>query len=139
MSDATSPRSRLPSPGLTEAEVEQGGLPQGRRTTRRTPNSRSLRSIIPRDTSPRQHRHRDLVGPHDCRRAPFQDSLFGTSSSSTQRSESCREYRAKRTLEKLSLIGEAKPIVRRGGDREVTADDIVLDDLVVLNGRPDRR
>ena len=36
-------------------------------------------------------------------------------------------------MEKLSLIGEAKPIVRRNGvDVEVSADDIVLDDLVVL-------
>lgn len=50
-----------------------------------------------------------------------------------------QELRAKRTLEKLSIVGQAKPTVRRadgnGGscDEQISADELVQGDLIVLS------
>ena len=44
-----------------------------------------------------------------------------------------QELRAKRTLDNLAVIGEARPTVRRDGvSRQVTRTDIVADDLIEL-------
>lgn len=133
MSDAASPEVTAPLTGLTDAEVAQR-VAAGQTNYAPNPNSRSLRSIIRENTLTSFN---IVIGTlwalMIAARAPFQDSLFGFVIIFNSAIGIVQEYRAKRTLEKLSLIGEAKPIVRRGGvDREVTADDIVLDDLVVL-------
>lgn len=42
-----------------------------------------------------------------------------------------QELRAKRTLDKLTILGEEKPrVIRDGSIREIQRDDIVLDDLI---------
>ena len=65
--------------------------------------------------------------------APIQDSLFGFVIVFNSAIGIVQEYRAKRTLDKLSLIGEAKPVVRRDGvHSEIAPPDLVLDDVVVL-------
>lgn len=44
-----------------------------------------------------------------------------------------QEVRAQRTLDKLAVIGQVRPVVRRDGEtREVAQDEIVLDDVVEL-------
>lgn len=44
-----------------------------------------------------------------------------------------QELRAKRTLDKLAVIGEARPVVVRDGQaREIVRDEVVLDDLISL-------
>jgi cation-transporting ATPase E len=44
-----------------------------------------------------------------------------------------QELRAKQTLDKLAIIGQAKPLVRRqGGTRELMPTEVVLDDLIEL-------
>ncbi len=44
-----------------------------------------------------------------------------------------QELRAKRTLDSLAVLGEARPLVRRStGEARVARDEIVLDDLIVL-------
>lgn len=44
-----------------------------------------------------------------------------------------QELRAKRTLDKLAIVGQAKPLVRRQtGTRAVLPSDIVLDDIIEL-------
>jgi cation-transporting P-type ATPase E len=44
-----------------------------------------------------------------------------------------QELRAKRTLDRLAVVGEASPVVRRdGGDVTVTPPEVVLDDVVVV-------
>ena len=44
-----------------------------------------------------------------------------------------QELRAKRTLDRLAVVGEAAPVVRRdGGDVTVTSAQVVLDDVVVV-------
>lgn len=65
--------------------------------------------------------------------APIQDSLFGFVIVANTLIGIIQEYRAARTLEKLAVIGEAKPVVRRDGhDIEVRPSEVVLDDVVVL-------
>ncbi len=44
-----------------------------------------------------------------------------------------QELRAKRTLDNLAVVGEAQPVVIRDGRRiQVTQDDVVIDDLLVM-------
>jgi cation-transporting P-type ATPase E len=44
-----------------------------------------------------------------------------------------QELRAKQTLDKLAIVGQAKPLVRRGGGtRELSPSEVVLDDIIEL-------
>jgi cation-transporting P-type ATPase E len=44
-----------------------------------------------------------------------------------------QELRAKRTLDELSIVGQAKPLVRRAdGTRELSPNQVVLDDIIEL-------
>ncbi|MFF1875391.1 HAD-IC family P-type ATPase [Streptomyces sp. CB03911] len=64
---------------------------------------------------------------------PIQDGLFGLVIVANTAIGIVQEMRAKRTLDSLALIGEAKPQVRRDGRIEqVAVAGIVLDDTVLL-------
>jgi cation-transporting ATPase E len=66
--------------------------------------------------------------------APIQDSLFGIVIIANTAIGIIQEFRASRTLAKLAVLGEAKPTVRRDGiDVEVSAVDIVLDDVILIS------
>ncbi|MEU8524513.1 MULTISPECIES: HAD-IC family P-type ATPase [Streptomyces] len=65
--------------------------------------------------------------------APIQDSLFGFVIIANTGIGIIQELRAKKTLDGLAVIGEAKPTVRRDGvAAEVSTSAIVLDDLIEL-------
>lgn len=65
--------------------------------------------------------------------APIQDSLFGFVIIANTGIGIVQEWRAKKTLDSLAVIGEAKPTVRRDGvAAEVSVSEIVLGDLVEL-------
>ncbi|MFB8119410.1 HAD-IC family P-type ATPase [Streptomyces sp. NPDC055962] len=65
--------------------------------------------------------------------APIQDSLFGFVIIANTGIGIVQEWRAKKTLDSLAVIGEAKPTVRRdGAPTEVSVSEIVLGDLVEL-------
>ncbi|MFE0101718.1 HAD-IC family P-type ATPase [Streptomyces sp. NPDC059009] len=65
--------------------------------------------------------------------APIQDSLFGFVIIANTGIGIIQEWRAKKTLDGLAVIGEAKPTVRRDGvAAEISTSDIVLGDLVEL-------
>ncbi|MEU7567992.1 HAD-IC family P-type ATPase [Streptomyces fradiae] len=65
--------------------------------------------------------------------APIQDSLFGFVIVANTGIGIVQELRAKRTLDSLAVIGEARPTVRRDGEPvEVSVSEIVLGDLVEL-------
>ncbi|WP_406304319.1 cation-translocating P-type ATPase [Streptomyces sp. NBC_00885] len=65
--------------------------------------------------------------------APFQDSLFGYVIIANTGIGIIQELRAKKTLDSLALIGEARPKVRRDGTAaEISTSEIVLGDLVEL-------
>ncbi|UUN27594.1 cation-translocating P-type ATPase [Streptomyces sp. FIT100] len=65
--------------------------------------------------------------------APFQDTLFGFVILANTGIGIIQELRAKKTLDGLAVIGEAKPVVRRDGVAgEVSTSEIVLGDLIEL-------
>ncbi len=64
---------------------------------------------------------------------PLQDGLFGLVIVANTAIGIIQELRAKKTLDGLALIGEAKPQVRRDGTaQQVAVAGIVLDDTVLL-------
>ncbi|WP_369037402.1 MULTISPECIES: cation-translocating P-type ATPase [Streptomyces] len=65
--------------------------------------------------------------------APFQDTLFGYVILANTGIGIIQEWRAKKTLDSLAVIGEAKPTVRRDGvASEVSNSEIVLGDLIEI-------
>ncbi|MFJ3790169.1 HAD-IC family P-type ATPase [Kitasatospora sp. NPDC090091] len=64
---------------------------------------------------------------------PIQDGLFGLVIVANTAIGIVQELRAKKTLDSLALIGEAKPQVRRDGTvQQIATGEIVLDDTVLL-------
>jgi cation-transporting P-type ATPase E len=65
--------------------------------------------------------------------APIQDALFGVVIIANTCIGIVQELRAKKTLDNLAVIGEARPVVRRAGRaRQVATSAIVLDDVIEL-------
>ncbi|MEU0198557.1 MULTISPECIES: HAD-IC family P-type ATPase [unclassified Streptomyces] len=65
--------------------------------------------------------------------APIQDSLFGFVILANTGIGIVQEWRAKKTLDSLALIGEVRPTVRRdGATGQVSTSEIVLDDLIEI-------
>jgi cation-transporting ATPase E len=65
--------------------------------------------------------------------APIQDSLFGFVILANTGIGIVQEWRAKKTLDSLALIGEVRPTVRRdGAAAQVHTSEIVLDDLIEI-------
>ncbi|MCX4812873.1 cation-translocating P-type ATPase [Streptomyces sp. NBC_01239] len=65
--------------------------------------------------------------------APVQDSLFGYVIIANTGIGVFQEWRAKKTLDSLAVIGEAKPTVRRdGAAMEVSTSEIVLGELIEI-------
>ncbi|WP_156724983.1 HAD-IC family P-type ATPase [Streptomyces apocyni] len=65
--------------------------------------------------------------------APIQDSLFGFVIVANTGIGIIQELRAKKTLDNLAVIGEAKPTVRRDGiAAEISTSEIVLGDLIEI-------
>ena len=121
------------SRGLSSAEVAER-VAAGRTNDAPDPRSRSLSDIIRANTLTSFNL---VIGSlwalMIIARAPIQDSLFGLVIVFNSGIGIVQEYRAKRTLERLSLVGEARPVVRRDGeDKEVRPNDVVQDDLLVL-------
>ena len=100
--------------GLTRVEVEQR-ISAGEVNNAPDAKSRSLSSIIKENTLTWFN---FLIGSMWIVMlivAPWQDSLFGFVIIANALIGTIQEYRAARTLEKLAVIGESKPIVRRDG------------------------
>ncbi|MEV7125344.1 cation-translocating P-type ATPase [Streptomyces sp. NPDC093260] len=65
--------------------------------------------------------------------APIQDSLFGFVIIANTGIGIVQEWRAKKTLDSLAVIGEARPTVRRDGTAtEIATSEIVLDDVIEI-------
>lgn len=118
--------------GLSAAEVADR-VARGQTNDAPDPHSRSLASIVRANTLTWFNA---LIGSMWVVMwfvAPFQDSLFGFVIVANSLIGIVQEWRASRALAKLSVIGEARPLVRRDGvDVEVRPAEVVLDDVVVL-------
>ena len=121
-----------PSAGLTSAEVAER-VARGEVNAAPDARSRSLPDIVRANTFTWFNGLIGTLWVIMLMVAPIQDSLFGFVIVFNTAIGIIQEYRASRTLAKLAVIGEAKPVVRRdGADVEVATHDVVLDDIVVL-------
>jgi len=122
-----------PAIGLTSAQVAERQS-SGRTNNAANPRSRSVLDIVKSNTITSFN---IVIGTlwalMFIARAPIQDSLFGLVIVFNSAIGIFQELRAKRTLDKLSLVGEARPVVRRDGvDVDVRPLDVVQDDVIVL-------
>ena len=118
--------------GLTSAEVAER-VAQGQVNIAPDASSRSLSDIVRANTFTWFNGLVGVLWVIMILVAPIQDSLFGFIIVANTAIGIVQEYRAARTLARLAVIGEAKPLVRRDGvDVEVRPVEVVLDDLVVL-------
>ncbi|WP_371098331.1 HAD-IC family P-type ATPase [Streptomyces sanglieri] len=128
---------KLPAPavdprGLTAAEVAER-IARGEVNDVPVRSSRSVREIVRANVFTRFNLIIGVLWLIMLFVAPIQDSLFGFVIIANTGIGIVQEWRAKKTLDSLAVIGEAKPTVRRDGvAAEISTSEIVLGDLVEL-------
>ncbi|MEU9128288.1 HAD-IC family P-type ATPase [Kitasatospora sp. NPDC048540] len=128
---ATGPRPAR-APGLTEAEVAER-VARGQVNDVPVRSSRSTREIVRANIFTRFNAIIGVMFGIILVVGPIQDGLFGLVIVANTAIGIVQELRAKKTLDSLALIGEAKPQVRRdGAARTVPTSGIVIDDTVLL-------
>ncbi|MEC3958485.1 cation-translocating P-type ATPase [Nocardia sp. CDC153] len=121
-----------PAPGLTAAEVEQrrrDGL------TNDVPEraSRSVRDIVRANVFTRINAILGVLFILVLATGSIIDGMFGLLIIANSAVGIIQEIRAKNTLDKLAIVGQAKPMVRREGKATAVApQEIVLDDIIEL-------
>ncbi|MFF3172588.1 HAD-IC family P-type ATPase [Streptomyces sp. NPDC057900] len=119
-------------PGLTAAEVAER-IARGEVNDVPVRSSRSVREIVRANVFTRFNLIIGVLWVIMLFVAPIQDSLFGFVIIANTGIGIVQEWRAKKTLDSLAVIGEAKPTVRRDGvAAEISTSEIVLGDLVEL-------
>lgn len=127
------PPTTDPATGLISAEVASR-VAEGKANDAPDARSRSLPDIIKSNTLTWFNLVIGVMWAIMLLVAPFQDSLFGFAIVANTAIGIVQEYRASRALAKLSLIGAARPVVRRDGiDQAVASHEVVLDDIIVLS------
>jgi len=118
--------------GLSAAEVAER-IARGDVNDVPVRSSRSLREIVKANVFTRFNAIIGVLWLIMLFVAPFQDSLFGYVIIANTGIGIIQEWRAKKTLDSLAVIGEAKPTVRRDGiATEVSTSEIVLGDLIEI-------
>ncbi|MGW4808936.1 HAD-IC family P-type ATPase [Kitasatospora sp. NPDC004272] len=119
-------------PGLSAAEVAER-VARGQLNDVPVRSSRSVREIVRANVFTRFNAIIGVMFGIILVVGPIQDGLFGLVIVANTAIGIVQEMRAKKTLDSLALIGEARPQVRRDGAAvQVTAGGIVLDDTVLL-------
>ncbi|MGW0417918.1 cation-translocating P-type ATPase [Streptomyces sp. NPDC003015] len=125
----------LPAPaagGLTAAEVAER-VTRGQVNDVPVRSSRSVGEIVRANVFTRFNAIIGVLWLVMLFVAPFQDSLFGYVILANTGIGIIQEWRAKKTLDSLAVIGEARPTVRRDGTAsQVSTSEIVLDDLIEI-------
>ncbi|MGY1579894.1 HAD-IC family P-type ATPase [Streptomyces sp. MN13] len=129
-------RSARPAPtsagGLTAAEVTER-VARGQVNDVPVRSSRSMAGIVRANVFTRFNAIIGVLWVIMLFVAPIQDSLFGFVILANTGIGIVQEWRAKKTLDSLALIGEVRPTVRRDGiAAEVGTSEIVLDDLLEI-------
>ncbi|WP_406496315.1 cation-translocating P-type ATPase [Streptomyces sp. NBC_00846] len=128
---------KLPAPavntrGLTAAEVAER-IARGEVNDVPVRSSRSMSEIVRANVFTRFNLIIGVLWLIMLFVAPIQDSLFGFVIIANTGIGIVQEWRAKKTLDGLAVIGEAKPTVRRDGvSAEISTSEIVLGDLIEL-------
>ncbi|MET8544173.1 HAD-IC family P-type ATPase [Kitasatospora sp. NPDC004799] len=132
--DGAHPLGLLPGRrgGLTAAEVAER-VAKGQVNDVPVRSSRSTREIVRANVFTRFNAIIGVMFGIILIVGPIQDGLFGLVIVANTAIGIVQELRAKRTLDSLALIGEARPQVRRdGGVQQIGVSEIVLDDTVLL-------
>ncbi|MGA5417364.1 cation-translocating P-type ATPase [Streptomyces pseudogriseolus] len=121
-----------PVTGLTSAEVAER-VARGQVNDVPVRSSRSVGEIVRANVFTRFNAIIGVLWVIMLIVAPFQDSLFGYVILANTGIGIVQEWRAKKTLDSLALIGEVRPTVRRDGvAAEIGTSGIVLDDLIEI-------
>ncbi|MFI2379375.1 HAD-IC family P-type ATPase [Streptomyces sp. NPDC018964] len=121
-----------PVTGLTAAEVADR-VARGQVNDVPVRSSRSLAEIVRANVLTRFNAIIGVLWLIMLVVAPIQDSLFGFVILANTGIGIVQEWRAKKTLDSLAVIGEVRPTVRRDGTAaEVGTSEIVLDDLIEI-------
>ncbi|MEU9333936.1 cation-translocating P-type ATPase [Streptomyces sp. NPDC048290] len=129
------PKHHLPAPpgdphGLTSAQVAER-ITLGQVNDVPVRSSRSLADIVRANVFTRFNAIIGVLWVIMLFVAPIQDSLFGFVILANTGIGIIQEWRAKKTLDSLALIGEVRPTVRRDGvAAEIATSEIVLDDVI---------
>ncbi|MFF2661439.1 HAD-IC family P-type ATPase [Kitasatospora sp. NPDC058032] len=132
--DGAHPLGLLPGRrgGLTSAEVAER-VARGEVNDVPVRSSRSTREIVRANVFTRFNAIIGVMFAIILIVGPLQDGLFGLVIVANTAIGIIQELRAKKTLDSLALIGEARPQVRRdGAATQVAIGEIVLDDTVLL-------
>ena len=121
-----------PLVGLTSQQVEERRR-EGKGTALPDRSGRSTWSIIKANVFTRINAMLGVLLAIVVATGSFINAMFGLLIIVNSAIGIIQELRAKRTLDTLTIVGEARPTVRRDGeDREISRDEIVVDDLIVL-------
>ncbi|MFJ8083475.1 HAD-IC family P-type ATPase [Streptomyces sp. NPDC096205] len=119
-----------PADGLTAAEVAER-VAAGRINDVPVRSSRSVAEIVRANVFTRFNAIIGVLWLIMLVVAPIQDSLFGFVILANTGIGIVQEWRAKKTLDSLAVIGEARPTVRRDGTAvQIGTSEIVLDDVI---------
>nr|WSX22332.1 HAD-IC family P-type ATPase [Streptomyces tubercidicus] len=120
------------SPGLTAAEVAER-VARGEVNDVPVRSSRSAAEIVRANVFTRFNAIIGVLFVIILIVGPIQDGLFGFVIVANTGIGIIQELRAKKTLDNLAVIGEARPTVRRDGvTEEIPTSAVVLDDLIEL-------
>ncbi|MFI2412971.1 HAD-IC family P-type ATPase [Streptomyces sp. NPDC018947] len=121
-----------PETGLTSAEVAER-VARGQVNDVPVRSSRSLGEIVRANVFTRFNAIIGVLWVIMLIVAPIQDSLFGFVILANTGIGIVQEWRAKKTLDSLAVIGEVRPAVRREGrTAEISTSQIVLDDVIEI-------
>ncbi|MFI6037690.1 HAD-IC family P-type ATPase [Streptomyces sp. NPDC051315] len=130
--DAAAPAPATTATGLTTAEVAER-VARGQVNDVPVRSSRSVGEIVRANVFTRFNAIIGVLWLIMLVVAPIQDSLFGFVILANTGIGIIQEWRAKKTLDSLAVIGEARPTVRRDGIAvEVSTSALVLDDLMEI-------
>ncbi|MFC9240947.1 HAD-IC family P-type ATPase [Streptomyces decoyicus] len=120
------------NPGLTAAEVAER-VARGELNDVPVRSSRSATEIVRANVFTRFNAIIGVLFVIILIVGPIQDGLFGFVIVANTGIGIIQELRAKKTLDALAVIGEARPLVRRdGAAAEIPASDVVLGDVLEL-------
>ncbi|MFF8972363.1 HAD-IC family P-type ATPase [Streptomyces sp. NPDC014995] len=130
--DAAAPAPASTATGLTTAEVAER-VARGQVNDVPVRSSRGVGEIVRANVFTRFNAIIGVLWLIMLVVAPIQDSLFGFVILANTGIGIIQEWRAKKTLDSLAVIGEARPTVRRDGIAvEVSTSALVLDDLIEI-------
>ncbi|MDS1115876.1 HAD-IC family P-type ATPase [Gordonia westfalica] len=119
-------------PGLTAAEVAQR-VAEGKVNAMPDRSGRSVADIVRANVFTRINAILGILFAIVAFTGSLINGLFGLLIIANSGIGIIQEVRAKRTLDKLAIVGQTRPRVRRDGEViEVTPDEVVLDDIIEI-------